>query len=136
MKDYKTTLDRLLKILNRLYLGELLSVLELADEFGVSQRTIQRYFNNYLQDFPLKKFGRKWGINNCKIEINKESEIAFSTLEKLSKEAGIYPKIKNHLEKLRINSTNIFHTHLKVENINDKFDVMVLLEKGIKEKKL
>jgi len=135
MKDYQTTLNRLLIILNRLYLGELLSVSELADEFGVSNRTIQRYFNNYLKDFPLKKIGKKWTIDNFQIELNSDTKIAFEALEKIAKKAGFYSQIEIYLKKLKLSSKNVFHTTLKIENIGDKFEFIVLLEEAINNNK-
>ena len=51
------TLKNLLIILKRLYDGKELSVKELSNELGVSERTVSRYFNEYLKNagFPLKK---------------------------------------------------------------------------------
>lgn len=46
--DYDKTLTRLNTILARLNDGEVLSVKELAEEFNVSIRTIQRDFNEKL----------------------------------------------------------------------------------------
>ncbi|MGZ8547478.1 MAG: HTH domain-containing protein, partial [Sulfuricurvum sp.] len=42
--DYDKAMTRLTTILSRLYQGEELSVTELAQEFAVSTRTIQRDF--------------------------------------------------------------------------------------------
>jgi len=58
--DYDKTLTRLTIILQKLYDGELLSVKELAEEFNVSERTIQRDFNERLIRFPIEKEGRRW----------------------------------------------------------------------------
>jgi len=133
MKDYKTTLDRLLQILNRLYLGEMLSVSELANEFGVSNRTIQRYFNNYLKNFPLQKIGQKWSLNT-KIAIDKNTSIAFNTLENIAKKTGIYSKIHPYIKQLN-SSNNTFLTSLKIENIDDIFNEISILNDAIKETK-
>ena len=59
-RDYEALLARLLEILRRLHEGQLLSVVELAREFGVSDRTIQRDFNERLKPFGLEKSGRRW----------------------------------------------------------------------------
>lgn len=59
-RDYEALLTRLLEILRRLHEGQLLSVVELAREFGVSDRTIQRDFNERLKPFGLEKEGRRW----------------------------------------------------------------------------
>ena len=53
-----TILTRLTVILSRLNDGEALSVTELAKEFNVSERTIQRDFNERLIPFPTR-FGSR-----------------------------------------------------------------------------
>jgi predicted DNA-binding transcriptional regulator YafY len=58
--DYDKILTRLTTILQRLYEGEELSVSELAEEFNVSTKTIQRDFNERLIRFPIEKKGRRW----------------------------------------------------------------------------
>ena len=58
--DYDRTLTRLTTILQRLYDGERLSVKALAEEFNVSERTVQRDFNQQLIRFPIEKEGRLW----------------------------------------------------------------------------
>ncbi len=58
--DYDKILTRLTTILQRLYSGETLSVAELAEEFNVSTKTIQRDFNERLVRFPIEKSGRCW----------------------------------------------------------------------------
>jgi len=140
-KDYLTTMKRLNTILGRLYLGEALSVSELAKELEVDTRTIQRYFNNYLKEagFPIEKQGRRWILRDVsKPVIDKESELALQALEELSKEIGVdfYQKVKPLLSKLHQNSFNPFYTKIDLEDISDKFDEAVLIEKAIKEKKL
>ncbi len=58
--DYDKILTRLTTILQRLYEGETLSVTDLAKEFNVSTKTIQRDFNERLVRFPIEKSGRRW----------------------------------------------------------------------------
>ena len=62
--DYDKILTRLTIILQRLYEGEKLSVSELAEEFNVSTKTIQRDFNERLYRFPIVKVGRKWKMQD------------------------------------------------------------------------
>jgi len=59
--DYDKILTRLTKILSKLNDGEELSVIELAKEFNVSTRTIQRDFNERLAPFfPIYQKNKKW----------------------------------------------------------------------------
>ena len=53
-------LTRLTIILSRLNDGEALSVKALAEEFNVSDRTIQRDFNERLISFPVYQDKKKW----------------------------------------------------------------------------
>jgi len=140
-KDYLTIMKRLNTILGRLYLGEALSVSELADELKTDNRTIQRYFNNYLKEagFPIEKQGRRWILKGAtKPVIDKESKLALETLEELSREIGVdfYQKVKPLLSKLHQNSFNPFYTKIDLEDISDKFDEALLIEKAIKEKRV
>lgn len=90
-KDYESIMYRILTILNRLYLGEALSVKVLAEEFEVSDRTIQRYFNDYLKPagFPLTKKGRLWVLEKeISLDVDKEAQTAFEAIESIAKEKG------------------------------------------------
>ena len=137
-KDYPTTIKRLVIILSRLYMGELLSVKELAEEFGISERTVQRYFNDYLKGaVPLKKVGRRWALESVAgALVDEESEIALQTIEEMAKEIGsdFYNKIKPLLSRLHHCSFNPFYTKLDIEDISDRFDDIAVLERVIKER--
>lgn len=62
--DYDKILTRLTTILQRLNDGEALSVTELANEFNVSSRTIQRDFNERLIAFPVVQINKKWQMQD------------------------------------------------------------------------
>jgi len=138
-KDYETTMQRILTILNRLYLGEALSVKELAEEFGTSDRTIQRYFNSYLipAGFPLTKKGRRWVLEKeVELGVDKEAQTAFETIESMAKESGIYEKMHPYLERLKLSTkNNPFFTKLNIENIDEGLKLFTTLEHAIKENK-
>jgi predicted DNA-binding transcriptional regulator YafY len=54
--DYDKTLTRLITIISKLHQGEALSVKTLAEEFNVSERTVQRDFNDRLIHlYPIYK---------------------------------------------------------------------------------
>jgi predicted DNA-binding transcriptional regulator YafY len=57
-QDYDKILTRLMEILTRLSNGERLNVAELAEELGVTKRTIQKDFNQRLYRFPIITDGR------------------------------------------------------------------------------
>jgi predicted DNA-binding transcriptional regulator YafY len=58
------SLTRLVNILSKLNDGDLLSTKELAEEFNVSIRTIQRDFNERLISFPIEKSGHSWKMQD------------------------------------------------------------------------
>lgn len=60
MKEYDKLSIRLVQILSKFNNGESLSAQELAQEFNVDTRTIQRDLNERLAFMPIKK--RKWKI--------------------------------------------------------------------------
>ena len=135
-KDYESIMYRILTILNRLYLGEALSVKVLAEEFEVSDRTIQRYFNDYLKPagFPLIKKGRLWVLEKeISLDVDKEAQTAFEAIESIAKESGIYQKMLPYLEKLKLSPhNNPFFTKLNIENIDENLEHFTLLEQAIK----
>ena len=57
--DYDKILTRLMSILSKLSNDEALSVKELAIEFNVSERTIQRDLSERLRDFGIYKEKKK-----------------------------------------------------------------------------
>jgi len=137
-KDYESTLKRLNIIISRLYLGEALSVTELAKEFNVSTRTVQRYFNDYLlpSGFALKKSGKRWILENpVDLSLDQRSEVAFDAIENLAKSAGILDKVKPYLNRLKLSSiNNPFYAKLDMEKISEKLDEIAVIESGIKNK--
>ncbi len=61
---YDGTLTRLVIILSKLYEGDKLSVKDLAEEFNVSTRTIQKDFNERLVSFPIYQENRLWEMQD------------------------------------------------------------------------
>jgi len=57
MKSHDKIATRLAQILNKLNSGERLSIEELAEEFNVTKRTVQRDINERLSYLPIKKEG-------------------------------------------------------------------------------
>ncbi len=141
-KEYGKTMRILTQILKRLYFGEVLSVKELAEEYEVDPRTIQRYFNKYLKDagFPLKKIGRRWALDKERLGLieDEESRLALEALEEIAKKMGsdFYHKVRPYFKKLHTAPFNPFYTKLDMEDLSDKMDEIALLEEGIKERRI
>jgi len=107
--NYDKILTRLTNILSKLNDGEALSVKELAEEFNVSSKTIQRDFNERLNDFPIYQDKRKWKMQDgFKVEKTKslEEQLVLDIIEKMTESIGgkfattshkLLSKIKNEV---------------------------------------
>lgn len=137
--DYDKTLTRLVNILRKLYNGESLSVKELALEFNVSDRTIQRDFNNRLISFPIEKDGRRWKMQDgFKLEktTSIEEQIVLDIMENLVDGVGkvFSSKAKNLLSKIKNKEYNPIYAKLNMENIDDKLFIIQDVENSIKNR--
>lgn len=138
-KDYDKILTRLTTILARLNDGEALGVQELANEFNVSTRTIQRDFNERLISFRIFQKNRKWKMQEgCKLEktTSIEETIILEIIEKMSENIGgqFFSKTKKLLQKIKNDDYNPFYTKLNIEDISDKLNEVQELESAIKSK--
>jgi predicted DNA-binding transcriptional regulator YafY len=139
--DYDKTLTRLNTIIARLNDGEALSVKELATEFNVSERTIQRDFNDRLVTlYPIYQDKKKWKMQDgYKIEksTNIEEMIVLDILEKMTDGLGMNfsTKAKHLLSKIKNNDFNPFYTKLNMEDISANLSDVAMLEESIKDKK-
>jgi len=139
--DYDKTLTRLRVILQRLNDGEALGVKELADEFGVSTRTIQRDFNEKLvSSYPIFQENKKWKMQDgFRIEKIRDidDKIILDIIEKITDGIGgnFAIKGKKLLSKIKNEEQSPIYTKLNIEDISDKIYEINLLETAIKEKK-
>jgi len=137
--DYDKILTRLTTILSRLNEGEALSVTELAKEFNVSERTIQRDFNERLVSFPIYQDKKKWKMmDGYKIEKSTsiEDAVVLDIMEKLIEGAGrtFSVKAERLLSKIKNQSFNPFYAKLDMEDIGDKLKEVQQLEGAIKNR--
>ncbi len=137
--DYDKILTRLTIILSRLNDGEGLSVRALAKEFNVSERTIQRDFNERLTSFPIYQDKKKWKMQDgFRIEksTSVEDAVVLDIMEKLIESAGrtFSTKAEKLLSKLKNETLNPFYAKLDMEDIGDKLKEVQLLEGAIKNK--
>lgn len=138
--DYDKILTRLTTILSKLNDGETLSEKELAVEFNVSTKTLQRDFNDRLSSFPIYKENTKWKMRSgFKIEKIKslEEQLILDIIEKMTESIGGNFATKSHklLSKIKNEEFNPIYTKLNIEDITDRFDDIKLIEEAIKEKK-
>lgn len=137
--DYDKILTRLTIILAKLNDGEALSVKELAQEFNVSTKTIQRDFNERLSAFHIYQDKRKWKMQEgFSIEKTKslQEQLVLDIIEKMTESIGGKFATTSHklLSKIKNEEFNPLYTKLNIEDISDKFSEIQIIEKAIKDK--
>ncbi|WP_200762487.1 helix-turn-helix transcriptional regulator [Nitrosophilus alvini] len=135
-KDYNTTLTRLIKILKKLQDGETLQTKNIAEEFQIDNRTAQRYINDYLSNLvELERIGRGVRLKRD-ITLDDKEQFVIDTLEKMAEDMGseFYSKAHYLLKKLKNFNENPVFTKILMEDISDKMDYVLKLEKAIKNK--
>jgi len=137
--DYDKILTRLTTILKRLNDGESLGIKDLAEEFNVSTRTIQRDFNERLISFPIVQINKKWQMEDgFKIEksVDMEDSVVLDIIEKITENIGgkFATKSNKLLSKIKNKEYNPIYTKLNIEDISDKLKEIQLLEQSIKNK--
>ncbi len=137
--DYDKILTRLMNILARLNDGEALSVKELAQEFNVSTKTIQRDFNERLGAFPIYQDKRKWKMQDgFRVEKTKsiEEQLVLDIMEKITEGIGGKFATTSHklLSKIKNEDFNPIYTKLNIEDISDRFDDIQVIERAIKNR--
>lgn len=138
--DYDKILTRLTIILSKLNDGESLCVRELAKEFNVSTKTIQRDFNERLNTFHIYQDKRLWKMQDgFKVEKIKslEEQLILDIIEKITEGIGGKFAIKSQklLARLKNEKFNPIYAKINIEDISDKFNEIQILEKAIKEKR-
>ncbi|MDD5372174.1 MAG: WYL domain-containing protein [Sulfurimonas sp.] len=137
--DYDKILTRLTTILSRLNDREALSVKELAEEFNVSSKTIQRDFNERLSAFHIYQDNKKWKMQEgFRVEKTKslQEQLVLEIMEKIAEGIGGKFAMSSHklLSKIKNEEFNPIYAKLNIEDISDRFDDVHLIEKAIKEK--
>ena len=136
--DYDKILTRLSMILQRLHEGEVLSVHELAEEFNVSTKTIQRDFNERLIRFPIEKQGQKWKMQKgCSLtrERTPEEVLVLEMLSNIAEGIGAEfgTKAKILFSKLKNTTQNPMYSKTIIEDISDKLEHFHIIERAIAE---
>ena len=137
--DYDTILTRLTIILSRLNDGEALSVKALAEEFNVSDRTIQRDFNERLISFPVYQDKKRWRMQDgfrLEKSASVEDAVVLDIMQKLMEGAGrtFSTKANKLLSKIKNDSLNPIYAKLDMEDIGDKLKEVQELEGAITAK--
>ncbi|WP_201352011.1 helix-turn-helix transcriptional regulator [Hydrogenimonas urashimensis] len=134
--DYDKILTRLTTILQRLYSGETLGVTELAEEFNVSPKTIQRDFNERLIRFPIEKAGRRWRMQpGHRIEKVQDIDnlLTLQILETIAEGigSGFAERSKSLLGRLKNDTGPIIRSYLSIEDVTSHTLLFKQIEEAI-----
>ena len=143
-KDYDKTLSRLLGILTKLSDDERPNSKELAQEFGVTIRTIQNDISRLIRSYPISKdnngkFIFEYGYSLKRTTLNSD-EMVFLTLA-LSQfdDVNDIDKIKNSIYKKIVNQSFYSPYFIKYDHLED-LDVdsplITILENCIKSQEI
>lgn len=139
--EYDKILTRLTIILQRLYEGDCLNVTELACEFNVSAKTIQRDFNERLCRFPIEKEGRRWRMREgFRLERSRKPDeaLVLDMLETLAGGIGggfastaslLLGRLKNH----RVSAID---SKTVIEDILEQRHLFVQIEEAIEQRRI
>jgi predicted DNA-binding transcriptional regulator YafY len=134
--DYDKILTRLTTILSRLYQGEKLQPKDLANEYNVSLRTIQRDFKERLINFPIYYENKYWQMDS-KFKLEKslsiKDNITLDILENMSTNFGeqFHSQTTKILNKLKNRQLSPIYTKLNMEDISDELESMIVFEEAI-----
>ncbi len=128
------------EILERLENGEELSIGELAREWNVDPKTIQRDFDKLKQMYPgrvERGEDKKRYHKPLSRRAQNDGDMVLEMLESMVKDIGVdfYKKAHPLLERLQRQIKSPFYTRLDIEDIGSKFDIVMRLEKAIEQKR-
>jgi len=126
-------------ILERLENGESLSISELAKEWGVSSKTVQRDFEKLtVGPFGVERAedGRRFHKAR-KQTSHSDAELIIETIEAMARDigGGFYSKTHRLLSQLRKNLASPFYARIDVEDISGQFETVKTLETAIDQKR-
>ena len=127
-------------ILERLGNGETLSIAELAEEWGILTKTLQRDFKKLMEGNYgiIRADDGKRFILSQRQHTSKDANTAIKMLDSLSADIGgeFYTKAQATLNKLQHHIESPFYTRIDVENISSKLDLIEDLEEAISRQKM
>lgn len=134
--DYDKTLFRLTNIIAKLYNGAKLSNSELAEEFNVSTKTIQRDFAKLVVLYPIHKDGRKWCLQKeyeFDEKLSIEDDITLKLLSNVSKsfDKSFSQRADKLLQRVNENINSQIYTKIELEDISNKLSEIKTIETAI-----
>lgn len=129
------------RIIERLENGETLSISDLAREWAVSAKTLQRDFEKLLLMLPgqieraedNKRFRKSRPARS-----SSDNEVVIETLESMARSIGgrFYTKAHDLLRQLRSSLSSPYYMRIGVEDVSEKFGLIRQLEEAISDRRL
>jgi len=137
--NYDKALFRYTQIIAKLYGGGKLSNSELAEEFQVSTKTIQRDFAKLVLMFPIFQDKKLWQLEKdfeFKENLSIEDDITLKLLYQASKsfDESFTKRADKLLSKIDENISSPIYTKIEMEDISNKFEEFSQIEKAINSK--
>lgn len=134
--DYDKALYRYTQIIAKLYGGAKLSNKDLADEFGVTTKTIQRDFAKLVLLFPIHKEKNRWVLEQSyefEEHLSLQDDLTLKLLLQASKSFDKTFQESSSKLLLRINEniSSPIYTKIELENISNKLQEIASIEKAI-----
>ena len=138
--DYDTKLFRRTQIVAKLYNGAKLTHKELAEEFNVSTKTIQRDFTALVTLYPIYKDGHNWKINDdyeFEEQLSVQDDLTLKLLLQASKsfDKSFQNSSSKLLSRISENISSPIYTKIELENISNKLNEVSLIEEAINQSK-
>ena len=132
MKNHDKIATRLAQILNKLNSGERLSIEELAEEFNVTKRTVQRDINERLSYLPIKKEGTLYYLEEYYL-----GKLNFDDIKNFAMLSGVkelFPSLQENFIKdildHKVSQAYLVKGH-NYEDLSSKTEAFKMLEEAI-----
>ena len=134
--DYDSILFRRTQIIAKLHNGAKLTHKELAEEFNVSTKTIQRDFASMVTLYPIYKDGRCWRFEDnyeFKEQLSIQDDLTLKLLLQASKsfDKSFQESSSKLLSRINDNISSPIYTKIDLENISNKLSEVHFIEKAI-----
>jgi len=138
--DYDTKLFRRTQIIAKLYNGAKLTHKELAEEFNVSIKTIQRDFSALVTLYPIYKDGHSWKLEDdyeFEEQLSFQDDLTLKLLLQASKsfDKSFQESSSKLLSRISENISAPIYTKIELEDISNKFNEVHLIENAINQSK-
>ena len=130
---------RMYRIMERIGNGEVLSITELAREWGVTTKTIQRDFDKLMAtDAPIERAedGKRFRKKRPK-RVGNDAQLIIGMIDSMARDVGgtFYARAHQLLNRLENHVAAPIYSRVDIEDIGPRFDLIRQLETAIAERR-